>query len=184
MSAIALAPNSGLSLGDLNGENGPYIKRAEYTIPIGDKFKTILKFELRDLQGNTIAAAASLVDKLLKENQSLIPIFDIKKIQITIRNKKYLIINDRAVCLSYKSGFHLKHQQFLDHFFSGELITTPYKCDHSHLFDLDSIKLWRKKEKNCPCDGHEISSSNFIIDQNEHRKLKAIRTQLEQERTG
>ncbi|MBA3285706.1 MAG: hypothetical protein H0U27_11695, partial [Nitrosopumilus sp.] len=125
-------------------------------------------FKNTNYQG--IVKIAEKIAIFLDKNPKYCPIFsyqgNIQELEKQLQNKKYLIVNKYAVCLSEElSDFSM---QWNDKYLTGMPIQNPVRCPLNHLLEHNSALYWKSAKGDvCPCpdtSGEEHSIGNLEID--------------------
>lgn len=114
--------------------------------------RTTRKYRLENQSNESLANAISTIRNLLERNPHLCPTFLMWRLQAEIREKPYLTINDTAVSLSEEQDTHDIPSQYLDLYFSQDLLKEPVKCPQGHCLEQSSARLWLQHKTSCPVE--------------------------------
>lgn len=68
----------------------------------------------------------------------------LEELKSKIKERPYLTINGRAVCLA-RTRMEVDKLEYMDKFFSETLLEHPVRCEQGHLFEKEYAEFWLKK---------------------------------------
>lgn len=115
--------------------------------------RTVRKYELNLWTNAALKQTVAIIRQLLARNPFLCPTFLLANAQEILREKPYLTINGEAVCLSEEKDTSDVPAQYIDRYFSQDILKSPIRCSRGHLLEGNSALLWFQTKRHCPGEG-------------------------------
>jgi hypothetical protein len=133
--------------------------------------RRIAQYLIANNENRSLINAEQTIRELVRNNPLLVPVFRMSTPEILrdqISRKKYLIINENALCLSKECETPDDlPKEYIDVYFSQAIIKEPVCCAHNHYLEKRCAQLWTDRMGDiCPAGNHSIG--NIIVDE-EHQ---------------
>lgn len=131
--------------------------------------RKIIKYILEDTSETSLNLAVQSINNLLSSYPNLCATFSILPIdtlRMQIQQKKYLTINNDAVCLSNELEAPYELFEYKDKYFSQAVLINPISCTKGHLLEKNSVEFWVEKNGYfCPDPRGKHSIESLEVDE-------------------
>lgn len=144
----------------------------------------VRKYVYEDGKEASLDSAVSVVQRFLKDNPNLCPMFpfSFEELKQEIKQKKYLVINKDAVCLASERLLSPEALPFKDACFSEGMLKNPIQCSQGHFLEKELAERWvAKKGDICPGPGEKHSIGDLEVNEDFRDMINEFKAGKEKE---